>query len=325
MHGTLGTMVAPTLPLPGSTAGPTADPTTGSLAAGTPVGEEFLARARAAGTVLTAPVRDAIDRFVADPGPDGVLLLRALPVGAVPATPARPGDATTKDRTSEHSLLTIACRLGEPVGYVQEHGGGLVQDIVPERGNESRQTSTSSTVTLAWHTETAFHPHKPRYLLLLCLRGDPAAATQLCSVHRVLPHLAPRTIEVLRQPRFRTRPDQSFVAPGTTGRLGAPMPVLGGDDVRPTFTYDEDLMEGTDDDARAALDALRHVVHAQARTVVLEPGDLLVVDNDLVVHGRSPFGARFDGTDRWLQRTFVVTDLAPSAGERRGRIITTAF
>jgi L-asparagine oxygenase len=43
------------------------------------------------------------------------------------------------------------------------------------------------------------------------------------------------------------------------------------------------------------------------------------------VHGRSPFDARFDGTDRWLQRAFVVEQLEPSAGERRGRIITTTF
>ena len=59
--------------------------------------------------------------------------------------------------------------------------------------------------------------------------------------------------------------------------------------------------------------------------MVLEPGDLLVVDNAVAVHGRSPFRARFDGTDRWLQRSFVVGDLAPSAGERIGRVITTRF
>ena len=59
--------------------------------------------------------------------------------------------------------------------------------------------------------------------------------------------------------------------------------------------------------------------------IVLEPGDLLVVDNDRVVHGRTSFAARFDGTDRWLQRAFVVADLAPSAAERTGRIITTRF
>jgi len=59
--------------------------------------------------------------------------------------------------------------------------------------------------------------------------------------------------------------------------------------------------------------------------VVYEDDDLLIVDNSVAVHGRSPFRARFDGTDRWLQRSFVVGDLAPSAGERVGRVITTRF
>ena len=58
---------------------------------------------------------------------------------------------------------------------------------------------------------------------------------------------------------------------------------------------------------------------------MLEAGDLLVVDNSVAVHGRTPFTARFDGTDRWLQRTFVVADLAASAGERDGRVIATRF
>ncbi len=60
-------------------------------------------------------------------------------------------------------------------------------------------------------------------------------------------------------------------------------------------------------------------------SVALEAGDLLVVDNTVAVHGRTPFTARFDGTDRWLQRSFVVSDLAPSAADRRGRVITTHF
>jgi L-asparagine oxygenase len=58
---------------------------------------------------------------------------------------------------------------------------------------------------------------------------------------------------------------------------------------------------------------------------VLTTGDLLVVDNLLAVHGRSPFAARFDGSDRWLQRAFVVSDLAPSTADRRGRVVVTRF
>ena len=70
---------------------------------------------------------------------------------------------------------------------------------------------------------------------------------------------------------------------------------------------------------------LRELIEEIKTSVVLEPGDLLVVDNNIAVHGRSPFTARFDGADRWLQRSFVVTDLAPSAGQRIGRVITTEF
>ena len=60
-------------------------------------------------------------------------------------------------------------------------------------------------------------------------------------------------------------------------------------------------------------------------TLEARAGDLLIIDNTVAVHGRSPFTPRFDGTDRWLQRTFVVSDLAPSAADRRGRVITTHF
>jgi L-asparagine oxygenase len=248
-------------------------------------------------------------------------LLHDLPVGTVPATPAGPLVASAKDTVSEETLLAIAAELGEPVGYVQEHGGGLVQNLVPERRNEARQASTSSSVRLAWHTETAFHPHKPRYLLLLCLRGDPEARTLLCAINDVLPELSDDDVAVLRQRRFRTRPDESFLEPGAVGALGEPLAVLTGDE----FTYDEELMVGMDHDASATLARLGAAVHAHATAITLETGDLLIVDNYRVVHGRSSFHARYDGTDRWLQRTFVVDDLAPSAGEREGRIITTRF
>jgi len=274
---------------------------------------------------LPAAVHDALVDFADEPGPAGALLLRGMPVGTVPATPPRPAAPSGKDQESEFALLTVARRLGEPIGYAQEHGGDLVQNIVPARDDDGRQLSTSSSVTLEWHTETAFHPHKPRYLLLLCLRGDPNARTMLCSMANVLPRLDDATIAVLRERRFRTRPDASFLDDGRRGELGPPMAVIAGTDDDPTFTFDEDLMVGTDPEAAAALAQLTRAVHEAATAVVLEAGDLLVVDNHRVVHGRSPFNARFDGSDRWLQRAFVVAELDSSATERDGRIVTTRF
>ena len=91
------------------------------------------------------------------------------------------------------------------------------------------------------------------------------------------------------------------------------------------MVFDADLMVGIDEEADDALGTLADATAACHTSVALVAGDLLVVDNSVAVHGRTPFTARFDGTDRWLQRTFVVTDLAPSAADRRGRVITTHF
>jgi L-asparagine oxygenase len=286
---------------------------------------DLLPEAQQRATQLPTPIDAALAGFAADPGPQGALVLHDLPVGEVPPTPESPTAPTGKDATSELTLLAVACRLGEPVGYEPEHGGDLVQNILPERATALRQVSTSSAVPLGWHTETAFHPHKPRYLLLLCLRGDPSATTTLASIAEVLPMLSARAVAVLRDQRVRTRPDESFLAPGSIGPLGPPMAVLDGDPAYPTLTYDELLMEGVDDEADAALAELTDAVRRASRGIVLDTGDLLVVDNHVAVHGRSPFPARFDGTDRWLQRAFVVDGLDASAGERDGRIITSRF
>jgi L-asparagine oxygenase len=285
---------------------------------------EFVTAAGHSSRLLPAVVHDALVDFTDDPGPAGALLISGLPLGEVPATPPTPTSPTGKDHATELLLLTVARRLGHPVGYRPEHGGDLVQNIVPVRQSAQRQISTSSKVTLMFHTEAAFHPHRPRYLLLLCLRGDEAAATTLASARALLPHLTEAERAVLFEPRFRTAVDESYLH-GAPNRLGPPLPVFRGDPERPSMVFDADLMVGVDAEADTALRHLAQLVGDHHLSVVLRAGDLLVVDNDVAVHGRTPFTPRFDGTDRWLQRAFVVTDLGASAGEREGRVIVTDF
>lgn len=286
--------------------------------------DAFITAAGHAARMLPARIHDALVDFADTPAQAGALLLRGLPVGDLPPTPPTPTTPVGKDRISEMTLLTVARRLGQPVGYEPEHGGDLVQNIVPTAVAADRQVSTSSKVELMFHTEAAFHPHRPRYLLLLCLRGDPAARTTLSSIHEVLPHLPAEIVDTLFQRRFRTAVDESYLH-DRANVLGEPMAVLSGRRDRPAMVFDADLMVGTDGRADEALGALAAAVAAHHTSVVLAAGDLLVVDNTIAVHGRTPFSPRFDGTDRWLQRTFVVSDLAPSDGDRRGRVITTRF
>lgn len=284
----------------------------------------FLSAAGHAALQMPALIHDALIDFADSAPQSGALVLRGLPVGDLPLTPESPTARYEKALVSEFTLLTVARRLGQPVGYLPEHGGDLIQNLVPTKSNADRQVSTSSKVQLMFHTEAAFHPHRPKYLLLLCLRGDERAFTTLSSIFEVLPNLDDDVVDTLFQPRFRTAVDESYLN-GRSNVLGQLMPVLRGERTRPTMVFDADLMVGTDEAADEALRALSAAVEAQHTGVALQAGDMLIVDNNVAVHGRSPYEPRFDGYDRWLQRSMVVADLAASAGERDGRVIVTRF
>ena len=274
--------------------------------------------------LIPATLRRRLEVFRANAAPSGCLLVKGLPIGDLAPTPATPTTPTAKSNSTELLLLSVAAILGEPVGYKPEHGGDVIQNLVPVRSSSLRQTSTSSGVDLKFHTEAAFHPHRPKYLLLLCLRGDQQARTTVASIHAALPHLDDDVIDVLFQARFRCAIDESYLH-GRANSLGAPMAVLCGDRSNTAMVFDEDLMVGTDQEADDALRKLGAALSANHECIVLEAGDLVILDNEMVVHGRSPFTPRFDGTDRWLQRAMVVSDLAASASERIGRMITTEF
>lgn len=286
--------------------------------------EHFVSAAADFSQQLPSEILEAVAHFREHSHESGAILLRGLPVGVLPDTPSTPITVTSKDNTSELTLLAIAKCLGEPVGYKPELGGRLIQNLVPTQANQDRQVSTSSKVSLMFHTEAAFHPHRPSYLVLLCLKGDEQALTTLASIREVLPFLPEETRKVLFEPRFRTAIDESYLN-GRENQLGELRPVLMGDQHAPTMVFDEDLMVGVDATADMALKRLARAVESHHTSVCLQQGDVLIVDNAVAVHGRSPYTPRFDGTDRWLQRTFVVDNLEQSAADREGRVIVTVF
>jgi L-asparagine oxygenase len=289
-----------------------------------PNSEGFVAQAAQFSRALPAAVQAEVREFRAHSHPSGAALIRGLPIGRLSPTPLEPTAPSSKDRTSERTLLAVATMLGEPAGYQPELGGRIVQNLVPTRAGSDRQISTSSSVQLLFHTETAFHPFRPAYLLLLCLRGDPCAATTLASIREIMGDLSARTLEVLFQPRFRIGIDESFLN-GKENVLGPRIPVLSGDPAAPTLVFDEDLMVGTDAEAATALVELGQAAARRHARVTLQSGDLLIIDNARAVHGRSPYKPRFDGSDRWLQRTFVVERLPTRARDLDGRVIKTEF
>jgi L-asparagine oxygenase len=84
----------------------------------------------------------------------------------------------------------------------------------------------------------------------------------------------------------------------------------------PELCVDYQLMRPLNSQAKWAMDLLGDVLTQQACGAVLQPGDLLIVDNRRAIHARTAFTPRYDGRDRWLQRMFVVEDLRHSQWAR---------
>jgi L-asparagine oxygenase len=277
----------------------------------------WLARARELSCHLPPALREVVRRFRRDSGDEGVLLVRGMPLGPVPL-PATPSARDSVQRRPSHPAVAhvlTSMQLGELIAFRNEKGGALVQDVVPVPGREDVQGNAGS-VALKMHTENAFHPGRPDYVSLMCLRADHdnVAALRTSSVRRALELLPRRTREILAEPRFVTHAPPSF----GEGAPAQGTPVLAGDPADPDLRVDFAATDPLDVPAADALEDLGRALDEARRTFPLQPGDLAVVDNRIAVHGRTSFRPRYDGLDRWLQRTYVQLDLRRSRPARPG-------
>jgi L-asparagine oxygenase len=253
----------------------------------------------------------------------GITLHKNNNLGHIPSTPSTPYIDTMALSTASSVLINHGKSLGYPISYAQEQGGQLIQNVLPVHKTEYQQISTSSKVELAMHTETAFHPYKPDYVILSCLRGDPTAVTTYADIDTIIKKLDLWVIATLQKKWFTTGIDISFRTRGEKDKQ-IPITVLEKHGEDYSFLYDSTVVKGVDPLAAAALDKLKEAVEDSVEEIVLETGDILVIDNNKTIHGRKPFQARYDGTDRWVQRLLVRKELPPS-DQIEGHVITTRF
>ncbi|OKI12725.1 TauD/TfdA family dioxygenase [Streptomyces sp. CB03911] len=245
---------------------------------------------------------------------DGLFVLRGLRpddagLGPTPGHWSSVGDAGA---LWDVVLLLVSTLMGTPIAWDGQQDGRFVHNIVPSPGHESEQTGASSTVLLTPHTEDAFHPGRAHLLLLCCMRNHDRIATTAASVRRTA--LAQADLERLKRPVAPILPDDAYEQARRFGGRPAPVPALFDSPDGLTMRYDPAYtpLEGTDEAWRGAYRRLGQELARVSVAVSLEPGDVLVVDNDLVVHGRVPFRARYDGTDRWLKRASVRVEGRPT-------------
>jgi len=278
--------------------------------------------------------------------PSGGCLFTGFPVDDLRIGDTPAGWNNVPDQPDRHSptltedlyFLLCASLLGDPIAWATQQDGQLLHDVIPIKGHENEQINSSTTAPLWWHTEDAFHPYRADYVGLLCLRNPDAVETTFTEFDDLV--LDRDTIEILLQPRYVIRPDESHLvknrAASSRLRVSADLlqrsydrvsgmqadppkvPVLFGDPQRPYGRLDPYFMDRIEDDPRAmeAFDLFVKEIDDKISSVRLKPGDALFIDNYKAVHGRKPYTARFDGRDRWLRRVNLSRDLRKSRDAR---------
>jgi len=286
--------------------------------------EKYLSQALLLTGRYSLQVVRRIRDFSCDPHHPGILLVQGLPSDPfLPDTPAD-GSRSPDKRTfvSEAVLLTLSLLLGEPFAYLAEKNGEIVHNIVPVKGSERKRSNEGSEVDFQYHTELAYFPFRPDYLLLYCLRSDPCreAGTLAADIRTACGYLSAADIVELRRPAFCIRAPQSFV--GAIGELWSePRPILTGPDDLPEACANLNGMQAITTSAQTALETFRATLQRSEVTqrVCLQPGECLLIDNRKALHGRGAFTPRYNGEDRWLQRVYVTTSLWSGRASYKGR------
>jgi Fe(II)/alpha-ketoglutarate-dependent arginine beta-hydroxylase len=277
-----------------------------------------------------------------EPAP-GVCLVSGYPVNnhKIKSTPSHWKKRQEVSTTLEEDLLfvLISSILGEVFGWFTEQDRCIVHEVVPIKEHEDKQISTSSEQYIWWHTEDAFHPYQGDYIGLMCLRNPDAVVTTYACIDML--KLDEAHIKTLFEPRFTIRPDVSHFdaeSPEVESILSsedqelasayrkmkqmnsdpAKVAILFGSPKSAYMRIDPYFMNPLTDDheAQQAFDALTRAIDSVLSDLILLPGDICFIDNYRTVHGRKPYKARYDGSDRWLKRINITRDLRKSRNAR---------
>jgi L-asparagine oxygenase len=244
---------------------------------------------------------DAVGGFGTAASVAGVVRLRGIPVPeTLPPTPAIPYVKVAARVGTEPVMLGLAMLVGQAMSIPQMRHGHRVHNIYPMPEDADTQKA-SNAVRLELHTEMAFQERPPDALAILCLRAtDNPPATGFCDMRSAWDGLDARERSLLQDAAFALR----YLDRDGQLKFFAPKPLVTLEADGPRFQYDHGA-HGVTPEHDAAIEALRGSMARSATELTLTAGDLTLIDNRRVAHGRSPMSPGYEGGDRWLQRCLL--------------------
>jgi len=287
--------------------------------------ELFCQQAKEQSSNIPPRIKDILTNFKTSGSETGYLLIKTIPIPyTIPDTPE--GNKFTIGETTTLAKIQaiLVNSISDQIAYEAEGTGNLFQDIIPLKTMEKEQTSLGSNTELEIHTEQAFSKLRPDILSLACLRGDLNAYTHIFPIQSILKNITKQEYELLQKPLWYTEVDLSFKLSTNTefidGNLRGPIPIISNHPSQPnqpsqpnkTLVFDQDLMSSPYPDAKVMIKKIINLYYQHKLRHNLKPGEIILIDNNRALHGRSAFFPRYDGKDRFLIRCFSTFDLEKS-------------
>lgn len=246
-------------------------------------------------------IKRMLERMHQPQGP-AFAILRNMPIDR--SLPPAPTDGKRPKKklswVSEMTLLGVARASDlQPLSYREEKGEALIHEIAPSRGLE-QTLSNAGRVPLGFHTDESIlkREYRPEYLMLMGLINRNQVPTYVATLDEVILKLEPDKYAILQEPRFRVESPESFHLWGGKVIQSEPRPLItkgqNGDNEIAGNLY---AVKTKDKQARLALDSLIKILPKVAKPVVLQPGDILIFNNNRCLHARAAIAG-----ERWLQR-----------------------
>lgn len=213
---------------------------------------------------------------------------------------------------SEGMAVLLSNEVGFIFSYEQERQGSIIQNIIPEKGRETRNSSEGSKVDLRYHVDNGYLKFRPDFLCIVCVSNDRDgnARTLFIDNKTIISLLNEADIAILRKPLFQIKFSHSFNRRATDPEWSPNRPIIIGPTSDPEFCVKFGVTKGVTTEATRVLLNLENACETSGLvdSLTLTKGKALIVSNRRIIHARTPYQPYYDGKDRWLQRVYICLD-----------------
>lgn len=249
----------------------------------------------------------------------GIVHFSGLPQDEIIPSGESPDERNeTKTRISEALILATAALVNCYLfSKKTEQNGAIFHNISPVKGKEAVISSVGRD-PFYYHTEIAYAPKVPKFLMLYCLESDPNAKTSYFFIKDILEKIPEHFKRIMRKPIFRL----SAVAGYDQDSTVCPLLSIESETNTEFFRFyqciDRLEIETNDETERLEAESLLQFLKAtiifpqpgEEPAISLQKGEALLFNNGWTQNSGEHFGVmhgrvgRIENPNRWLQRGY---------------------